>query len=129
MAALEQRMAQHSSRIAALEERLVELSAQLAETRFVLDRFMDGYWRELLALHTQLVEIRRQIADARYMLGDKSARSAGETETALSRLLRSGMPTVEQQAERVVYGRGTVSPRTEERRVGKEWRGGWSPDQ
>jgi len=110
MAALEQRMAQHSSRIAALEERLVELSAQLAETRFVLDRFMDGYWRELLALHTQLVEIRRQIADARYMLGDKSARSAGETETALSRLLRSGMPTVEQQAERVVYGRGTVSP-------------------
>src|SRR5690606_41773067 len=44
------------------------------------------------------------------MPGDKSARSAGGTGTALSRLLRSGMPTVEQQAERVVYGRGTVSP-------------------
>lgn len=111
MAAPERRMAELSTRMAALEERLVELSGQLAESRFLLRRFLQSYWRDLLHTHTQIVQVRRQIADARYLLGDETARRAGETQTALSRLLRSGgVRSVQEQVARSLDGKGVISP-------------------
>lgn len=111
MTDLEQQMSRLGERVARLESRLAELSGRLAEMQYLLAPFIDRYEREVLDVHTEVVEVRRQIADTRLLLGDKAAREAGATETALSRLVRTGEPLpVEEQFERIWGDRQDIKP-------------------
>ena len=111
MTDLEQQMSRLGERVARLESHLAELSGRLAEMQYLLAPFIDRYEREVLDVHTEVVEVRRQIADTRLLLGDKAAREAGATETALSRLVRTGEPLpVEEQFERIWGDRQDIKP-------------------
>jgi hypothetical protein len=108
---LQRQMASLSKYVGELEQRLGNIAGELAELTYLMQPFLVLYQSQVLPYHEQLAAIQRDIADARALLGDEEARSGGQADTPLSRLVATeDWVSVQEQYERVWMGKKHVRP-------------------
>ncbi|MBN1121735.1 MAG: hypothetical protein JXJ17_11705 [Anaerolineae bacterium] len=108
---LQRQMASLSKYVGELEQRLGDTAGELAELTYLMEPFLVLYQQQVLPYHEQLAAVQRDIADARALLGDEKARSGGQADTPLSRLVATeDWVSVQEQYERVWMGKKHVRP-------------------
>jgi hypothetical protein len=108
---LQRQMASLSKYVGELEQRLGSIAGELAELTYLMEPFLKVYQQQVVPYHEQLAAVQRDIADAKALLGDREARSGGQADTPLSRLVAiEDWVSVQEQYERVWMGKKHLRP-------------------